>query len=151
MDSSNIQLDKYLHETHAYINQLSDDLGHSEEKQRVMIVWRAVMHTVRDRITISESLDLLSALPLLLKGWYVTGWSYSEKPPLDYQSVEQMKTLVKAHQNQYGEDEFDWKIPTEEIISITLKSLDRYFSEGQMSHIRGQLPPEIKQIVAEAE
>lgn len=147
MDSSNISLEKHLHETHTYINQLAGDLGHPEQKQRAMIIWRAVMHTVRDRITISESLDLISALPLLLKGWYVTGWKYSDKPPLNYETIEQMKTLVKAHQNKYGEEEFDWKTPTDDIISITLHSLRRYFTEGQMSHIRGQLPPEIKQIV----
>jgi len=58
-----------------------------------------------------------------------------------------MKTQVKALQNQYGESEFNWSKGTDEIISITLDSLRRYFTEGQMQHIRNQLPEEV-QVVA---
>lgn len=147
MNSSNLDLEKYIHDVHEYINRLANDLGHPEEKQRVMIIWRAVMHTIRDRIQISESLDLISPLPMILKGMYTMGWKYSETPPLDYDTIEQMKTEVKALQNEFGEEEFDWNKPTEEIISITLDSLERYFSEGQMDHIRGQLPAGVKKVV----
>jgi uncharacterized protein (DUF2267 family) len=147
MKPSTIDLEKFVHETHEYINRLASDLGHPEEKQRVMIIWRAVMHTIRDRIQISESLDLLSPLPMILKGIYTTGWKYSETPPFDYETMEQMKTQVKALQNEYVEEEFNWNLPTEEIISIVLDSLERYFSEGQMNHIRGQLPKDVKHLI----
>ncbi len=147
MNSSNLQLDKYVHEVNEYISQLASDLGHPDEKQRVMIIWRAVMHTIRDRIQISESLDLISPLPLILKGLYTLGWKYTETPPYNYETIEQMKTRVKNLQSQYGEQEFDWGKSTEDIISTVLDSLERYFAEGQMEHIRGQLPEEVKQVV----
>lgn len=147
MDYSNLELEKYLHETNEYINQLADDLGHPEEQRRVMIIWRAVMHTIRDRITIAESLDLISPLPMILKGMYTMGWKYHETPPYDFETMEQMKTQVKALQNQYGESDFNWRKGTDEIISITLDSLERYLSKGQLEHIRGQLPDEIKPVV----
>lgn len=146
MDPSSLSIEKYIHELHDYINQLASDLGHPEEKKRVMIIWRAVMHTIRDRIHISESLDLISPLPMILKGMYTMGWKYSETPPYDYETIEQMKELVKAHQNKYGEEKFDWGLPTEDIITITLNSLNRYFSEGQMEHVRGQLPKEVRAV-----
>lgn len=146
MDYSNLELEKYIHETHDYINRLAEDLGHPEEQRRVMIIWRAVMHTIRDRITISESMDLISSLPMILKGMYTMGWKYHETPPLEYETMEQMKTRVKAFQNQYGESEFDWGKGTDEIISITLDSLERYFSDGQMEHIQNQLPQEVKAV-----
>lgn len=147
MNSSNLQLDKYVHEVNEYISQLASDLGHPDEKQRVMIIWRAVMHTIRDRIQISESLDLISPLPLILKGLYTLGWKYTESPPYNYETIEQMKTRVKNLQSQYGEQEFDWGKSTEDIISVVLDSLERYCAEGQMDHIRGQLPEEVKQVV----
>lgn len=146
MDYSNLELEKYLHVTHEYINGLAEDLGHPEEQRRVMIIWRAVMHTIRDRIQISESLDLISSLPMILKGMYTMGWKYHETPPLEYETMEQMKTRVKALQKQYGESEFDWGKGTDEIISITLDSLERYFSDGQMEHIRNQLPQEVQAV-----
>ncbi len=147
MNSSNLELEKYLHETNDYFNQLAEDLGHPEERQRAMIIWRAVMHTIRDRIQISESLDLISPFPMILKGMYVNGWKYHDAPPYDFETLEQMKTQVKALQNEYGESEFDWSKGTDEIISITLDSLERYVTECQMEHVRGQLPENVEEVV----
>jgi len=140
-------MEKYVHDANEYISMLAEKLGHPAEHRRVMIIWRAVMHTIRDRIQISESLDLISPLPMILKGMYTLGWKYHDTPPLDYETLEQMKVQVKAHQNQYGESDFNWSKGTDEIISITLDSLERYFTEGQMEHIRNQLPKEVQSVV----
>ena len=147
MENKNINLDKFTHEAHEYFNQLADDLGHPHERHRVVIVWRAVMHTLRDRIQISESFDLMSQLPLILKGMYVEAWKYHDKPPLEYDTIEEMKEEIKRHQRAYGELEFNWGKSTEEIASIVLDSMKRYFSEGQMDHLRGQLSKEVQTLV----
>ena len=106
------------------------------------------MHSIRDRIQISESLDLISPLPLILRGIYTTGWKYTDSPPYKYKTIEEMKDQVKDLQNQYGEQEFNWSKSTDEIISIVLDSLQKkYFTQGQMDHIRTQLPDEVKSLV----
>lgn len=147
MNNSTVDVEKYVHEVNEYINQLALDLGHPQEQQRVLIIWRAVMHSIRDRINISESFDLMAALPLILRGIYTTGWKYTETPPYSYKTIEEMKEQVKTLQSQYGEQEFNWSKSTDEIISIVLDSLERYFTEGQMEHIRSQFPEEIKSLV----
>lgn len=147
MNNSTVDVENYAHEVNEYVNKLALDLGHPKEQQRVLIIWRAVMHSIRGRITISESFDLMAPLPLILRGIYTTGWKYAETPPYDYKTIEEMKEQVKALQNQYGEQEFSWSKSTEEIISIVLDSLERYFTEGQFDHIRSQLPEEIKSLV----
>lgn len=139
---------KYTEEANNYINQLASDLDHPEEQNRVLIAWRAVMHTVRDRIQISESFDLISSLPMIMKGMYTLGWKYHETPPLDYTTIEEMKVQVKARQNQYGESDFDWNKGTDEIISIVMESLSRYLTEDHIEHIRSQLPDEVKPLVS---
>lgn len=143
---NSLNLEKHYQEAHKYINHLAEQLGHPEEKQRALIIWKAVMHTIRGRIQISESLDLISQFPLFLKGMYVDQWKYHEKPPKDYDTVEQMKNMVKNLQSRYGEAEFNWDMPTEEIIATTLDSLKEYVSEGQMAHIKGQMPAEVKSV-----
>lgn len=147
MSNSSVDVEKYVHEVNDYINQLAADLGHPAEQQRVLIIWRAVMHSIRGRITLSESFDLMATLPTILRGIYTNGWKYTETPPYDYNTVEEMKAQVESLQSQYGEQEFDWSKSTDEIISIVLDSLERYFTEGQMDHIRGQLPKDIKSLV----
>ncbi|WP_127846762.1 DUF2267 domain-containing protein [Psychroflexus aestuariivivens] len=150
MANSNINFEKFAKEANSYINDLAKDLGHPEEKDRTMILWRAVMHTIRDRIHIGESLQIANPLPMIFKGVYLEGLSYSEKPPLDYQTLEEMKNQVKKHQNMYGEDEFSWSKSTDELVLITMNSLKRFMSEDQLDHIKDQMPLEVKKMLKES-
>lgn len=144
---NNLNLEKHFHEANEYINELSQQLGHPGEEQRVMMIWRAVMHSIRDRIPMAESLHLISQLPLILKGLYVDQWTYDRTPPKTYETVEEMTRSVEALQARYGEEEFDWNLSTEEIISITINSLRKYASDGQLDHIKSQMPGEVKELI----
>lgn len=144
--NAEINFDKFSQEANEYIKELADQLGHSNEEARVLIVWRSVMHMIRERIHISESLDLISSLPMLLKGMYVHNWKYHDKPPLDFDSMEGLINAVKNFQSQYGEIKFDWNQPTEKIISTTIHSLGKYLSRGQIEHIKGQMPQEAQAV-----
>ena len=146
--ATNLSFEKFAKDAHEYVNYLAQELGHPEEKERVLIIWRAVMHTVRDRIHLGESFQLMAPLPMIFKGIYVENWKYSDKPPKDFDSIEEMKQEVKAVQAQYGEEDFPWKKPTEEIISITIDSLKRYMDEAQLQHLRDQMPKEVQQLIA---
>lgn len=145
MKNSNLNFDKFAKDANIYIAKLATDLGHPEEKDRTMRLWRSVMHIIRDRIHIGESIQIIDPLPMIFKGVYVEGWTYSEKPSLDYDTLEEMKDQVKKHQNIYGEKDFSWSKPTEELVVITLNSLKEFMSESQLSHIKNQMPKEIKE------
>lgn len=145
--ASNLSFDKFSKEAYDYVNELARDLGHPEEKDRVLMIWRAVMHTIRDRIHLGESMQIMDPLPMIFKGIYVEDWKYSEKPPKDFSTIEEMKEEVKALQARYGEEEFPWKKSTEEIISITINSLKPYLQENQLQHLKDQLPKEVKEVV----
>lgn len=60
-----------------------------------------------------------------------------------------MKNQVKKHQNDYGEQDFSWSKPTDELIVITLNSLKDFMSKNQLNHIKGQMPKEIKEKLQE--
>ncbi len=145
--ASNLSFDKFAQEAYEYVNYLATELGHLEEKERVLKIWRAVMHTIRDRIHLGESFQVIAPLPMILKGIYVEDWKYSEKPPKNYDSIEEMKKEVKTVQKQYGEEDSPWSKPTEGIISITLGSLRKFLDERQLEHLKDQMPKEIKKLV----
>ncbi|MDT0651445.1 DUF2267 domain-containing protein [Autumnicola edwardsiae] len=144
MATKDLNFETFSQDAHEYMNYLAQELGHPQEKSRVLKIWRAVMHTLRDRIHLGESLQLIDPLNAILKGIYVENWKFSEKPPLEYDTLEEMKDEVKKLQKFYGEDDFPWKKPTEEIILITLNSLQKFMDKSQLEHIRGQMPKEIK-------
>lgn len=145
--ASNLSFDKFAKEAYDYVGNLASDLGHPEEKERVLIIWRAVMHTVRDRIHLGEAMQIMDPLPNIFRGIYAENWKYSEKPPKNYSSIEEMEEEVKILQAQYGEEDFPWKKSTEEIISITINSLSRFLQDEQLHHLRDQLPKEVKELV----
>lgn len=140
-----LNFQKYAQEGQSFVNDLAAELGHPEEVARTGIVLRAVLHTLRERITISESFHLLSQLPMFLKAIYVDQWKFSEKP-LDIKTKEEFIAEVERHQHQYGEMEFSWNKSTEEIIRIVLSSLGKHISEGEYEDIIAQMPENIKEI-----
>lgn len=139
--------DKFYQEANSYLRQLAEDLGHPDEYQRSLMIWRSVMHTIRDRIHLGESFDIMSSLPMVFKGIYADNWQYHEKPPLAYSTIEEMKKEVKLRQQQQGERDFDWDSSTENIISSTIHSLRHYLSDDHLEHLKGQLPNEVKELV----
>lgn len=149
MANANLNFESFAQQAHEYINDLAQELGHPEEKNRVLIIWRSVMHTVRDRIHLGESFQVMDPLPMILKGIYVQSWKFSEKPPLKYETIEEMNNQVEKLQAQQGEEEFPWSKSTEEIISITINSLKQFIHEGQLEQIIGQMPKEIKEYLSE--
>jgi uncharacterized protein (DUF2267 family) len=144
--ASHLSFDKFAKEAYDYVNDLARDLGHPEEKERVLIIWRTVMHALRDRIHMGEAMQLMDPLPTIFRGIYAENWKYNEKPPNTFSSIEEMKEEVKSLQAQYGEEDFPWKKPTEEIISITINSLDRFLQGKQLQHLKDQLPKEVKEL-----
>lgn len=137
------KFDKYAQEGNEFLHHLATELGHPEELDKTMIILKATLHALRDRITIAESFDLMSQLPLVIKGIYVEHWKYSEKPA-NFKTFEEFKERVKQEQQLHGETEFDWSMHTDEIIHKVLKTLkDRYLSEGQLEHVLDNLPKDI--------
>ncbi len=144
-----LNFDKYANEAKAYVHKLAKDLGHPEEIGRTEIILRAVLHSLRDRITINESLDLLAQLPMFLKAIYVDEWKSIEKP-LRLKNIQEFTKHVEEEQAKYGETEFSWDKSTQEIVRIVLSSLTgKYLSEGEVGHLKDQLPESIAKLFEE--
>lgn len=144
-----VNYEKYAQDGNRFLEQLATRLGHEKETQRTGIILRAVIHTLRDRLTVSEAMDLMAQLPMFLKIVFVEDWKYRDKPT-GINTLKEFTEEVKKHQDRYGEYRFDWDIPTIDIIHTVLQELNPYISEGQTRHILAQLPQEIKNLVEES-
>lgn len=144
MEPNTPNFEKFIHDAHEYTNDLATRFGHPEEKIRSLIIWRAVVHTLRDRMHWGEAMDFISPLPMIFKGMYVEGWKYTDKPPLNYSTFEEMISEVERKQAQYGEAEFSWGKSTGELIEVTLSSLQRFMSTEQLDHLIDQMPADVR-------
>ncbi|WMJ73733.1 DUF2267 domain-containing protein [Cytophagaceae bacterium ABcell3] len=143
-----INFEKFVNEGHRILNELSVELGHPEEKERTGIVLRAVLHTLRNHISIPQSLNLLAQLPMFLKGIYVEQWKYHEKP-IRIKSLEHFAEEVEKEQSNFGESRFDWDQSTIDISKTVLNYLRKYISEGEIEDITAELPKELKELFYE--
>src|SRR5215216_2147075 len=110
-------------------------------------VTKAVFRTLRRRITPEQSMHLISQLPLILKGLYVDGWELSEKLS-DSQTWEDfLFELRNAVPPSSGADFADDE-NARKIVAAFFSTLKQYVSDGELDHLRSQLPPMIAEVIA---
>jgi uncharacterized protein (DUF2267 family) len=132
--------EQYCEDGRHFVNEVATELKISSNDQAARIM-TAVLHTIRDLITIEESLDLISQLPMLIKAIYINGWKPKQKNrvrTLDDFVERLMLQNPKAAPDDFGTDEK----------SITrtkgvIKVLRRYLSTGEVKDIVSQMPDEL--------
>jgi len=70
-------IDHSVEKTRVSLNELAAELG-SDDHRYAYRVLRAVLHAVRDRLTIDEAAQLAAQLPELIRGIYYEGWDPSQ-------------------------------------------------------------------------
>jgi uncharacterized protein (DUF2267 family) len=66
--------DSSIHLTNGWLKELSEILQWREDRGRAYLALRAVLHALRDRLTVSEVADLAAQLPMVVRGFFYEGW-----------------------------------------------------------------------------
>ncbi|NLW30963.1 MAG: DUF2267 domain-containing protein [Fibrobacter sp.] len=98
---------------------------------------RSVLHTLRDRLTIDEAVDLGAQLPLLIKGIYYDEWDPSRLPVKD----RHLDAFID-HINKRNASEIDSEIAAKAVFKLLLKKV----TEGEIKDVKGMLPEELNSL-----
>ena len=104
---------------------------------------RAVLHALRDRLTMEEAVHLAAQLPMMVRGFYYEGWKPS-KVPVDVRTQAEFFELV--HVNLGGTMPAT-QIDTAAATHTVLEFLADHVDPGELRHIRRQLPRELKDLI----
>jgi uncharacterized protein (DUF2267 family) len=127
-----------LEKSYVWLNDLMAELGW-QDPHRAYRALRAVLHTLRDRLTVDEVAQLGAQLPMLLRGLYYEGWN-----PRHMSSRARHKAAFLGH----VEDALapDGSMDAEEVTRAVFLLLARRVSEGEIADVKETLPADMRQL-----
>lgn len=138
--ASNDPFDTTVQKTNAWLGDIMRRMGW-DDRQRAWAALRAVLHALRDRLTVEEAVALGAQLPLLVRGAYYEGWHPSGKPERIRKRDEFFDRVGAELRRQDGVD-------LEELTNVVLDVVGEHISPGESGHLARVLPRQISELWA---
>lgn len=131
-------IDRSLEKTNAWLREVQDGMGW-DERERAYSGLRAVLHALRDRLTLDEAFDLAAELPLILRGMYFEGWDRSGNPTRERTREAFLGRVVERLVQMRDVD-------PARLTRVVFGVLGRHVSAGETADVQGMLPEEIREL-----
>jgi uncharacterized protein (DUF2267 family) len=130
-----------LDKTNLILKDIEQAYGWSkEQRNQSYLALRTVLHLLRDRLPIEESVQFAAQLPMLVRGMYFDGWD----PTIVPVKLNREDFLFEVRQNFT----FDVQGGTEQLVKTVLNALRRHVTEGEWEEVRGSLPKDLAVIMS---
>lgn len=140
MDTTSIKVfDHTVQTTNVWLRELAEAVGWGDDRQRAYHALRAVLHALRDRMTVAEAADLSAQLPLLVRGVFFEGWRPAKKQSRE-RKVEEFLAEVE---HAFPHDVF---VNAAEIVGTVFALLSRHVSAGEVEDVKNCLPKQIRSL-----
>lgn len=134
--------DRSIQTSIEWIDDVNDRLGR-DQREHGYTAMRAVLHTLRDRLTVEESSDLAAQLPMMIRGMYYEGWNPSDTPV----KIRDRDEFMEYMRDQLGVAVND--LPADDALEAVLLSLHQRISPGELQDIHRMLPEDLQHLWAE--
>ena len=138
---------KHAQKGNEFVSEVARELGIPEDKDKALRILKAVLHTLRDKITPEESLQLIAQLPLFIKAIYVDGWRISGKHEKMRQKNDFLEAVI-SNGGVAGNDDFQTLDIAESAVRDVFHILQQHVSEGEIIDVIKILPIDLRQLWA---
>lgn len=138
---------KYAAKGNELLKILAEDLEIPPGKAGRIL--RSVLHALRNHLSIEESLQVISQLPVALKGVYVDQWNMPQKNPRIHHVKQFLDEIRKCDAGLAGYD-FGNDESAGRVVKAVFKTLNNYLSDGEFEDIIAVLPAEIKEFIRDS-
>lgn len=135
--------DKAIQKSNEWLNELGRNDAIGPDHQRAYHALRAVLWTLRDRLTVQEAFHLSSQLPLLIRGMFWDGYRPASAPE-KMKSPDEFLHKVQERLAQLNGPNAD------DATRAVLGLLERHVPEGEMAHIRQSMPKPLESYMTRA-
>jgi uncharacterized protein (DUF2267 family) len=130
--------DSTFQTTNIWLNDIRKRLG-GPDHRRAYHALRAVLHALRDRLTVEEAAALGAQLPMLVRGFYYEGWHPHGKPIKERKKEEFLAHIARDF-------EYDPAINPEQITRAVFGVIAAHVTAGEIISIERCLPAEIRSL-----
>lgn len=127
-----------LQKTAQWLDELRAAMG-DPEPHLAYSALRAVLHVLRDRLSVDEAVDLGAQLPMLIRGFYYGGWRPAGRPLKHRHRTEFLQLVAKDCPGLTSSE-------LEPAVRAVFKLLARHVTAGEIGHVRDQLPAEVRSL-----
>jgi uncharacterized protein (DUF2267 family) len=129
-------LDSTAQTTHAWLNELMNLMG-CQDQHHAYQALRAVLHALRDRLSVDQAAALGAQLPMLVRGFYYEGWHPHGKPVKE-RKKEKFLAHIRAAFRQ------DPDVDAEQVAQAVFQLLASHVSAGEVEKVKNNLPREVR-------
>jgi uncharacterized protein (DUF2267 family) len=133
-------VDTTVDKTNRVLKEIEQAYGWPKERRnQSYAALRAVLHTLRDRLTVEECAQFAAQLPTLIRGIYYEGWDPS-RVPVKMDADEFLSRIRQAlrYEVQGG---------IQPLARTVLRALRNHVTEGEWDDIKASLPNELAGIL----
>ena len=126
-----------VQQTRVWLKELQKSAELPDEEAALSVL-RAVLHQLRDRLSVEEAVDLAAQLPTLVRGFYFEGWRPTKVPQ-------------KIHTKRKFLDQLTLKllprpIPPETAVTRVFALIAHHCDPGEISDVMGQMPAPLQEL-----
>jgi uncharacterized protein (DUF2267 family) len=142
------KFEKFAAKSNEFLNELALELDIDSDKDQAYRITRAVLHSVRNLITVEEAFQVLAQLPMGLKAVFVDGWTLHKMKKI--RTINDFLDELESNQEKSAWVNFNSEDEILDAVIITLRTLRKHISEGEFENIKACLPRQLKQLVPES-
>jgi uncharacterized protein (DUF2267 family) len=130
--------DTTLHKTNAWLTEIMEALA-IDDRHLAYAILSAVLHALRDRLTVAEAVHLGAQLPMLVRGIYYEGWTVAGKPQKTKRE-DFLDAICKPFPPGAGAAEL------EGAARAVFGVLARHVSAGEIDDVKHMLPKDLRDL-----
>ena len=141
------EFDNYAAKGNEILNKLTEEL--QVPGDMALRILRAVLHATRDHLSIEESVQVLSQLPMAIKAIYADQWD-ATREIYRIHHLNQFLDEVRSYDKELAGYDFGNNESAGKAVKTVYKILSAYLSYGEFQDIIAVLPLELKGFIQES-
>jgi uncharacterized protein (DUF2267 family) len=132
-------IERSVEKASIWLKDVASELG-DDDRQYAYRALRAVLHVLRDRLTIDVAAKLAAQLPTLIRGIYFEDWDPSRTPMPAY-------TIDTFLEHVVSEGRFSGEAEASVAVTAVVSVLRKRLTPGEIDAILGVMPEKLRVLI----